>query len=196
MAIFDFARNVYAFFVSIFPVSKTIFPIISRSIADKEKIHLIISKAKKYSFLSYLPMYGAALIFTVPVLTYFFPQYLGSQWVIYLVLLHFVSDVYKMGQSALLYAYNRQKFIFFITPVFLFFQIVFDVVFVSTVGLIGIVLAWHTQALMSGYIYNYYIHKNIGIRHTRARYFFQYDSYDRLILSEIFRYIRRIFSRG
>jgi len=196
VAVFDFARNIYAFANSIFPISKIIFPVIARSISDKDKISLIISKAKKYSLLSYVPIYCAALVLTTPVLENFFPQYVGTEIIIYLLLAHFLTDVYKIGQSPLLYAFNRQKFIFFVTPLFVFMQIALDIVFVSVFGLIGVVLSWHLHAFLTGAVYSYYIHHYIGIRRTSFREFFRFDSYDMLILSGIMGRARRIFLRN
>lgn len=185
IAIFDFARNIYAFAISLLPVSKVIFPVIARNSSDKDKLYLIVSKAKKYTFLAYLPIFAAALIFTPPVLSIFFPQYIGGELIIYVTLLHFLTDVYKTGQAAFFYAFNRQRFIFFITPIFILSQVLLDTVFVAYLGVIGIVIAWHLNAFFNGLVYNIYIHRSIGIKKTSWRELFRFDDYDKLVLLNV-----------
>jgi len=190
VAVYDFARNIYAFASSLFPVSQVTFPIISRTSSDKEKTHLIISKAQKYAFIFQSVIFIMALVFTPVVLAYFFKQYIGSEMIIYLTLLHFISDVYKIGQTALLYAFNRQKFVFLLTPFFLLVRLALDVVLVKLIGVAGIIISWHLYGLLAGFVYNVYITKTMGIRKILWKEFFSFDSYDRLILSALVKKIR------
>ncbi len=190
VAVYDFAGNVYAFMYSLFPVKRIIFPIVSRFKNDREKINLIIAKAQKYSFLMYATLYVAVLLTTPFVLKIAFPQYAQYSFVIFLFALHFIVDIYKLGQSSLLYAYNQQKFMFTALPVFLVIQVTFDVLFIKLFGIIGSVLSWHLYSLCNGFIVNRHLAKKVKFHQTTIREFISFDEYDKVVLSGITSRIR------
>jgi O-antigen/teichoic acid export membrane protein len=193
VAIYDFARNVYAFASKIVPISKVIFPVVSRFSEDREKLNLIISKAKKYTFLAYTMIFVGALVLTPLVLAYIFPQYAGSELVVYFTLLHFLCDTYKVGQTALLYAFNKQKFLFQVTPLFMLSQLILDFFLTRAFGIFGAVLSWHVHAFFTGAVFNWYFHSVVRIARTRWSDFFCFDAYDRIFLESFTRTLKALW---
>lgn len=186
VAIFEFARSMYGVVSSIIPMKKILFPIVSRFARDKEKAGLIIMKAKKVTFFANA-LFFVGLALTLPfLLPWFFPAYTAHYIFILFVLLHLFIDVYKLGQDAVIYAFQEQKFLFQVAPLFLILQLLVDIFSMKFFGVYGVVISWHLFAFLTGYFTHWYLFRKQHMKkHSWARYY-RFDAYDRLILSKVF----------
>lgn len=186
VAIYDFAQNVYSFFLGTLPIKGVIFPVVSRVASEaRERAYLIITKAKKYLLLFYSVQYLIALIVFSPFIHYFFPQYAASIVIVFAVLLHVFTDTYKVGQAALIYGLNQQKFQFFLAQFGLLLQLVLDISFTYYWGVMGIIFSWHLQAIILGIATNRYLHKKFNVVTWDWNGFFSYDEYDQILVERI-----------
>lgn len=196
VAIYDFAKNVYSVTSSLFPVKSIIFPAVARSVHKKEVLYRIVEKSKKYMGVLYIVSFVAILVITPTVVRMIFPQYQGFEYIVYLTVLRLFVDVYKIGQDALLYAFNRQAFMFKVQPFFTAISIILDIVFAKAFGLVGIVISWHLYALITGFVQNRYLFNVVGVAKIKWKDLLRFDNYDKEILLSIVGRIRSFFSYG
>lgn len=185
VAVYDFAQKIYSVIVSALPVKAVIFPIISRTINDRLLAHAIITKAKKYVGLFYVVVYIVALVAVPVIITRYFPQYRGEVAIIAVVLLHLFIEVYKLGQGALLYALEQQRFRFLLFYPSLVVQVVLTIVMTRAWGVAGTIFAWHVEGVIFGFLTNRYLAKRFGMRFGGARELFRFDEYDQWLLRNI-----------
>ena len=101
-------------------------------------------------------------------------------------MMHLFIDVYKLGQDALIYAYQEQKFLFQTTPIYLLLQIVVDIVCMCFFGVLGVAISWHLFAFISGFITNRYLLYKQHLKNYSWKMYIQFDEYDRIIVQKIF----------
>ena len=185
VAVVDFAQNMYGTILGFFPVQSVIFPIISRVIGTKELVGRIILKAKKYSLIFYA-LFFTIVAFVLPyLLQVLFPQYSGYTLFILFVLLHVFTQVYRMGQPALLYALNQQKFLVQIFPLLFVVELIFYIVLTYFWGIWGAVLSWHVHVIATGFIVAVFLKRKYHMDMWVWKDFFSFDEYDKMLLSKI-----------
>lgn len=194
VAIYDFTINLYSACMSLLPLQVIIFPIISRLIAERDRVQMIITKAQKYLFLVYVVVYSGILLVIPFILQKFFPQYAGHTLFLAVTLLHIFIQVYKTGQGALLYALHEQKFLLKIFPFTYALEIFLHILFTYYWGILGTVIAWNLQSLIVTVYINYYLQKKSGLNLWSWESFFHYDEYDKMLLQKIFFAFRSKFN--
>ena len=192
VAIYDFARNVYSACASALPLNSVIFPFIASNVDRTDILHLIVTKARKYSFLYASLMFVAVIIFTPLVIQYVFPQYIGSSIIVYLMVAHLFVDAYKSGQDGLVYAYKEQKFMFILLPLTIIAQIILDIAGAKVFGVSGTALSWHLGALLPGIVTAIYLSRKWNMPQTRLREILNFDAYDRMLLKKVFGRFRKL----
>ncbi|MEK7560794.1 MAG: hypothetical protein AAB539_02445 [Patescibacteria group bacterium] len=191
VAIFDFARRVYSFAHALFDVKGILFPLISRTIRQKRASERLVLKIKKYMLLYYAIVY-VVMLAMLPVATrLLFPKYYPEITVAYLALLHLFIEGYKLGQAAFLYGLRLQKFQFAVLPVGVALQITLDISFVMILGVSGMMLSWHIQALIMGVLTDRYLATRHGVHLWDFGAMIRFDAYDERAL----RYLKRRFAR-
>ncbi len=193
VAVYDFAQKIYSVIISALPVKAVVFPIISRTIAERSLARAIIVKSKKYMLLFYIAVYAAALAISPAVIERFFPQYRGEILVVAVVLLHLFVEVYKLGQGALLYALKEQRYRFFIFYPSLAVQVILTIVMTRAWSVIGTVVAWHLEGVIFGFITNQYLTRRFGMGFWDSREFFRFDEYDRWLLRGVRIRLKRVY---
>ena len=183
VALYDFAHSIYGAVIGLVPVRTVIFPFISQYAHRKDLLRILVVKAQKYTLVVFGLIYVLAVIFAPLVIETVFPQFAGATVLVLIVLLRLFIEVYKIGQSGLLYAFDQQKFNFKLYPIAYTLNILLDIIFITLWGIIGLAISGHVYVLIIGYIVGRHLLKNFGMNSWDWRQFIMYDDHDRVVIN-------------
>ncbi|MEK7560785.1 MAG: oligosaccharide flippase family protein [Patescibacteria group bacterium] len=195
VALYSFAQNVYSIIADIFPVNSILFPIVSRLVAtEKKKVYRLIPKIQRYALLFYVVIYALTLVFLPFVVNAFFPQYRGVVPIVALSLLRLFIDVYRIGQSALIYAFGEQRFMLAIFPYMFVTHILLDTVSAYLGGVPGMLASWNFRGVIGQWIIHFHLKKKHHIPSMHLRDLFMIDEYDRVFWRLIALRVKQLYT--
>jgi O-antigen/teichoic acid export membrane protein len=196
VGLFAFSQKIYSFVVGVIPLNSILFPVICSSLGkDKNIAFIIIAKAKKYLFILYTLIYIGIFILIKPLINLFAPEYLGSIFIIKVLMLDLYNDVISVGQSAIIYAYKKQKINLVITIINEIIQLLSQFIFSYLFKAVGLALSSLLTGFSAYILRNIVLRKNLKINlHLKFKEIFRIDEYDRMILEKFKYYFIKSFN--
>lgn len=195
VAAYDIAQKLYSLVMNTFPVKTVVFPLVSRTSHQPKTAQLIVMKAKKYALAYYVAAFAGLVIGLPFALDLLAPQYGSYLALMYLVVGHVFIQVYSIGQSPLMYAFNQQKYLVQIYPLTYAFDVASVVVLTYYFGAFGSAWAWHLSTLMVAVLLHARLRQLLPVALWNWRAFFSFDGHDRMLFGAIGRRLAIIFSK-
>ena len=186
VAIFHVAQKLYAFLPSLFPITKVIFPIISRKIKDFKLTQKLVWKATKGLLWINIPLVAAAFFLGPLLIKLVFPQYISSILIFQILLLLLLLNPFILGQGPIYFGLRQQKLLSYIFFVGIFLHYALIISFSLIWGLIGYAFATILAALVPMILREHFLRTRFNLATWNWKEFFRYDQYDRTLFSKIF----------
>jgi len=188
VGIFGAASMAISLLKDVIPM-RTLSALMPRKINEPEKIKSIfVHGTRFYVAMSLLLVVAGSVIFPVSV-NFLFPQYQPSIILFYFLLPTVVLFAFIKMTNILLVVKRRQKFIFYQSVFQQGLGIILIVVFLPTVGILGLALAELFGLLIPSIIKYYYLVRTRFIEHIPLKRFFVFDSEDKKIFLSAFRHL-------
>lgn len=192
IAIYRVTSKIYSTLVRLLPFDSVLFPLISRNIKNTKIISLIVQKARKYYYIFSFLAVATIWLLTGPIITKFLPNYIEVILLIQILSLRLFANGMSLGQTGILYAYNRQKFIFKFFIYGITQRILLYVLFLKFFGLIGLVSVVVVHVFIMTVIKNVYIRKYVGLLKYKMKDYFKYDEYDQMIIKAFIKKLSKV----
>lgn len=185
VSLFSAAQSLVSYTTSIFPIREVLIPVFPRYLDRPIHLTANINRAMKYSILIYSFIAIISAIFA-PILSYlFFPKYIPSMPLFYILLLGVPVTGLRSVILPALYSLKAQRVLFNLTALRTVSVIVFGIVLTYFFGIWGATI----EATLIGYIITAPFIKSLQSLIPQWKFslrnIFQFDSYDRLFAIKI-----------
>ena len=191
VGLYAFAQKIYSTITTAVPFKTVLFPFVVGAISKSHDVaQIIVAKARKV-LLIFSAFLALALIFGTPLFVpFFFKEYGGAVFLLQLMSLHLLTEVYSLGQSDVLYAFKQQRLLFFVSMVTIFVRFAMHVICVYLFGVTGMVISWLITTVVSAYLREKAL-QDIGFPLWNMKALLRWDDYDTIILQDIRLKLRR-----
>lgn len=185
VAIYSLAQSMLSFLAGLLPLKTIMLPIIARKSGDKFSIAHLMSRTTKYSLLLYFLAIVFGLLLARPVASIFLPKYLAAIPVFSVHVFRLLFNPFSFSQVPLLYARNKQKFLFFSTLLDSVIVLILAPLLMRKFGVVGLAIEGLITLFIMTSWRELYIRKKFGISSIVFKKLFFFDKYDRSLLREI-----------
>ena len=195
VGLFSLASSLFGHLRSLVPLGTIITPIIPQYISDTERLKRIIAKSVKYQLIGYALLAGASLVFAPPLLGFFFPNYIPSLPIFFVMLLALIPNAFAIVLTPVFYALREQKSLFnaYVVRILLTALLLPSLTYVF--GMLGIAYEF-VITLAVFVIGRYWLVKRLKPEISLSfKDFFSFDEYDRLIVGKLRDFFGRIAAR-
>ena len=196
VAVFSVARKLIQFLRGLLtPLSQVLYPVLSEiSPNDKNRLHIVTTRAIKYGGFVSLIVFISAFIFLPTFFKIVFPEYLEAVLLAKILIFALLTTPLFLMLGPSLYAVRGQKYIFYsllqVIPVYL---VIFSLL-TYFFGLIGSAISWVLVIyFLAIFQYRYLVKLEPGMR-ISLKEIVKLDKYDKELIKKIFNTLRRRIS--
>lgn len=185
VALFSLAQKLYTHIASLFPMAGFLIPLISSELQDRARLLHLLERGFKYSVPIFFLMAIAAAIFAPLFLQHFFPAYMPSLPLFFVLLfaLPFVGIADIL--SSFLLSQEEQKAFFFLALAKAAATVIMLPLFLLSFGLFGAALELTFSSIAFVYLRYWLLTRLYPDLKVRAKNVFSFDWYDRELLVRI-----------
>lgn len=192
VAVYSVAVNLFSHLQGVAPISKVMAEVFPQHIESKEKLKGLYVRSVKYGLVMYLAL-GFASIWAVPLFVmWFFPQYVESLLLFFIILMLLPFQSVGTLQNSLLYSLRLQKGQFIIKLLQSVSIIVFSIILLQLFGLIGAAIEFVVGGMLVIVMRYWYLLKKIPYMRIDPKVFFEYDTVDKELVQAIKQKIKEV----
>lgn len=190
VGIFSVAQGLFTNVASLFPLNKTVAPVLSQYSSDKESFMRLVYKSVKYQVLVFIFLAGIAWFAVPPFISILFPKYVGSLILLKIMLISLIPAGYA-SITTVYFVFKQQRALLFLEIMRITSIVVFLPIFSSIFGLNGVAMEFVFTICLFVWVRNRVLSRIVPGFHFSIRYVLSVDKYDRIILNRVGVYFRR-----